>query len=548
MITFTKNSATIVKTTAAGLLLAVLIAAFLLAPKSAYASTTFTVTNTNDSGPGSLREAINGANNTQGADTINFEISGGGVKTIAPDTELPTISDTVSINGYSQPEAQPNTRATGGDAVLNVELSGANAASGTGLFITAPNSTVKGLAINRWTFGIRIDGADATGNKIAGNYLGTDATGTQDLGNGYSGVFIYDAPGNVIGGADAAGRNVISGNEQYGVSMNGQATVDNRIVGNYIGTDSTGTTDLGNQYFGVIAFQASNNTVGGTTAAELNVISGNGASGIFVGADGNKVSGNYIGTDATGTKDLGNGEDGVQIFGSNNTVGGTTAAERNIISGNAVNGVHLSGAFTTGNKVLGNFIGADKNGAPVLGNSANGAYISGPGNTVGGTSAAARNVVSGNAGSGISIVGNEATGNRILGNSTFSNGGLGIDLNDDGPTANDAGDADTGPNDLQNKPVLSSAKKSATGTTAVRGKLNSTPDKTFRVQLFSNPSGNEGKMLLGTQSITTDGSGKVSFTFSTKKQIELGQNITATATGPGGNTSEFSAPKQVVAS
>jgi trimeric autotransporter adhesin len=489
MITFTKNSATIVKTTAAGLLLAVLIAAFLLAPKSAYASTTFTVTNTNDSGPGSLREAINGANNTQGADTINFEISGGGVKTIAPDTELPTISDTVSINGYSQPEAQPNTRATGGDAVLKVELSGANAASGTGLFITAPNSTVKGLAINRWTFGIRIDGADATGNKIAGNYLGTDATGTQDLGNGYSGVFIYDAPGNVIGGADAAGRNVISGNEQYGVSMNGQATVDNRIVGNYIGTDSTGTTDLGNQYFGVIAFQA-----------------------------------------------------------SNNTVGGTTAAERNIISGNSVNGVHLSGAFTTGNKVLGNFIGADKNGAPVLGNSANGAYISGPGNTVGGTSAAARNVVSGNAGSGISIVGNEATGNRILGNSTFSNGGLGIDLNDDGPTANDAGDADTGPNDLQNKPVLSSAKKSATGTTAVRGKLNSTPDKTFRVQLFSNPSGNEGKMLLGTQSITTDGSGKVSFTFSTKKQIELGQNITATATGPGGNTSEFSAPKQVVAS
>jgi len=131
----------------------------------------------------------------------------------------------------------------------------------------------------------------------------------------------------------------------------------------------------------------------------------------------------------------------------------------------------------------------------------------------------------------------------------FSNGGLGIDLYDDGPTANDSGDADTGANNLQNKPTLSSAKKRATGTTTVRGTLNSTPDKTFNIQFFSNPKGtDEGKTLLGTQSITTDGSANVSFTFSTTKPIGLGQNITATATGPGGNTSEFSVPKQVVAS
>jgi hypothetical protein len=266
-------------------------------------------------------------------------------------------------------------------------------------------------------------------------------------------------------------------------------------------------------------------------------------------ADSNKVSGNYVGADATGTKDLGNGEDGVQVSGSKNTVGGATAGERNIISGNAGNGVELTGIFTTGNKVLGNFIGADKNGAPVLGNAGNGVYISGAGNTVGGTTAAARNVISGNAGSGVSIVGTDATGNRVLGNSTFSNGGLGIDLYDDGPTPNDSGDTDAGPNNLQNKPVLTSAKKSATGTTAIKGTLGSTPNSTIRVQFFSNPSGaDEGKTLLGTRSVTTDGSGKVSFTFSTKQAIRLGQNITATATGPGGNTSEFSAPKRVVAS
>jgi len=148
----------------------------------------------------------------------------------------------------------------------------------------------------------------------------------------------------------------------------------------------------------------------------------------------------------------------------------------------------------------------------------------------------------------VAIYGDDATGNRILSNSIFSNAGLGIDLNDDGPTANDPGDKDTGPNNLQNKPALSSAKKSATGTTTGRGTLNSTPGKTFNVQFFSDPSGtDEGKTLLGSMSVTTNGTGNVSFTFSTKKTIRLGQNITATATGPGGNTSEFSAPRKVVA-
>jgi titin len=135
----------------------------------------------------------------------------------------------------------------------------------------------------------------------------------------------------------------------------------------------------------------------------------------------------------------------------------------------------------------------------------------------------------------------------VLQNSIYANGGLGIDLGSDGPTPNDPGDADAGPNDLQNKPILSSAKTSATSTT-VRGTLNSTSGKTIVVRFFSNPSGtDEGKTFIGQKSVTTDVSGNASFTFSPAKKVSLGQSVTATATSQAGNTSEFSAARTVVA-
>jgi hypothetical protein len=316
-----------------------------------------------------------------------------------------------------------------------------------------------------------------------GNYVGTDASGTQDLGNTAAGVYLA-GPDNVVGGATAGERNVISGNESVGVHV--AYSSGNRIVGNYVGTDATGTKDLGNYDQGVYISSAPNSTVGGTTAGARNVISGNDDAGVLVfGSAGNKVMGNYVGTDATGTKDLGNADVGVNVTRASSTIGGVTAGERNLISGNHGVGVGIEGA--------------------------------------------------------------SATGNRILSNSIFANGLLGIDLGGDGTTANDPGDPDTGPNYLQNKPVLYSAKKNAAGTTTIRGTLDSTPGKTFKVQFFSNPKGtDEGKTLLGSTNVLTDGSGKASFAFSTKKEIRLGQNITATATGEYG-TSEFSAPKKVVA-
>ncbi len=143
------------------------------------------------------------------------------------------------------------------------------------------------------------------------------------------------------------------------------------------------------------------------------------------------------------------------------------------------------------------------------------------------------------------------TGVGIIGNSIFSNGGLGIDLSPDfegdGPTANDPGDSDTGPNNLQNKPVISSAKKITSSKTTIEGKLNSKPNRTFEVQLYSNPKGtDEGKKFLFSRTVSTDGSGNATFSFATTKRVALGQAITATVTGSDG-TSEFSTAKGVVA-
>ena len=236
------------------------------------------------------------------------------------------------------------------------------------------------------------------------------------------------------------------------------------------------------------------------------------------GATGNKITGNYLGTDASGTKDLGNDFNGVYIGNApDNTIGGTTAAERNVISGNDYYGV-LLGTDAAGNRIVGNYIGTDASGKGDLGNSSD----------------------------GVSITGDGATGNRVLSNSIYSNGGQGIELV--GSSANDPGDVDTGPNDLQNHPVLSSATTSATSTT-LQGTLNSTPGKTFTLQFFSNPAGaDEGRSLIGETSVTTDAGGNTSFNYATSAPAAVGEAITATATdNAAGNTSEFSAPMSVVA-
>ncbi len=256
-----------------------------------------------------------------------------------------------------------------------------------------------------------------TGNEALGNYIGTDASGTADLGNSLRGVLIGDSPNNTIGGTDPGARNIISGNDANGVWIPGSLSDGNQVLGNYIGTDVSGTADLGNGNVGVEVESGSGNTIGGTAPGARNVISGNGQSGVlFDNASGNQALGNYIGTDASGTVDLGNTEQGVLIGDStNNTIGGTDPAARNIISGNDSNGVWIAGSLSDGNQVLGNYIGVDVSGTASLGNGLLGVEIQdGTNNTVGGTALGSRNVISGNAEAGILI--ENSSGNQVVGN------------------------------------------------------------------------------------------------------------------------------------
>ncbi|MBC7929612.1 MAG: PD40 domain-containing protein, partial [Rubrivivax sp.] len=385
-------------------------------------ATNLSVTNTNDTGAGSLRQAITDSNNTAGVQTIEFQI-GTGAQTIALLSGLPAISQPVIIDGTTQP---------GFAGTPLIELNGTSAGAAGGFLLNAGSSTVRALIINRFA-GSGIVIQTGGGNTVTGCYIGTNAAGTAALVNNQNGIFISSA-NNTIGGTTAAARNLISGNGSIGININGS------------------------------------------------------------GATGNTVQGNLIGTDVTGTSALANTINGIQLINSaaNNTIGGTTAGAANTIA----------------------FNGQD----------------------------------------GVQIAGNAGTGNRVSANSIHSNGTsalhLGIDIQSDGVTANDAGDPDIGGNNLQNFPVLTSVASSG-GNTTIQGTLNSTAGTQFNIEFFSNPTcdasgSGEGKLFLGSTSVTTDGSGNAGInTTLNGVSLAMGEFVTATAIDPANNTSEFSACQQL---
>jgi hypothetical protein len=290
----------------------------------------FVVTSAGNSGAGSLRQAILDANARPGADSIVFNIPGSGAHTITLFTALPTISDPVTIDGSTQP---------GFTGIPIIELNGSQAGANVdGLRITAGSSVVSWLVINRFSSdGVELSGNG--GNIIKGCFIGTDATGTVDRGNAFRGLNITSS-NNTIGGTAAAARNVISGNDNTGISMTA-GTTGNLVQGNFIGTNAAGTGAIGNGTGVVTEGQSANSashTIGGTAPGARNIISGNKGPGISIGGtlSGHLVQGNFIGTDVTGSVAVGNVSDGVIIlFGSaNNTIGGTTPGARNVISGN----------------------------------------------------------------------------------------------------------------------------------------------------------------------------------------------------------------------
>ena len=402
---------------------------------------TFTVTNTADSGAGSLRQAIDDANAAAGADTIAFNIPGAGVHTITPLSLLPIIGTPLTIDGYTQPGSTANTNATGAlNTVLQIEIDGTSAPNRC-ITIGSNDVVVRGLVINRCTESFELFnpfGSNVTGIVIAGNFMGTDAAGLSASGNQIGVAVGFTQGGTVgaaIGGPNPGDRNLISGNSNVGIittsNFNGGSSIV--VQGNIIGLDRNAALPVANVNFGILVAGQ-----GPTTA----------------------------------------------------TIGGLAPGEGNIIAGNTHVGVGVETSAQTA---------------------------------------------------------------TIRGNAIYDNGALGIRLSNQGdltlPLKNDAGDADGGPNGLQNFPIVSSVQAlgPAGGSTRIQGVLHSAPSTTYDVDFYENPACTsfpreflEGTIYIGSGQVTTDGSGTVAIDVTFPVTVDTGARITATATDPGGNTSEFS--------
>lgn len=511
----------------------------------------------------------------------------------------------------------------------------------------------------------------AAGNVVFGNYIGTDVSGSLAISNGNAGIGIVSAAGNQIGAG-----NVISGNGYAGIFLMGAGASANTIIGNYVGTDSSGVSALGNAAGGIYAESVTGNTIGGTSAGSGNIISGNfNSSGILLtNATGFIVVGNYIGLNATGTSALKNWGGGITINNAylTNWIGGSTIAARNVISGNNTFGVSVSGSAQQ--IIQNNYIGTDAGGSAAIGNNANGINLQNSTNIlIGGTGAG--NVISGNGGNGFpevfftnssgnyfqgNTVGLNAAGNAVVannsdginfmnsssnviggagagniisgnhaglyftnaaswnvikgnligvatdetspfgntthnvqfdsgctnnilgginvregniiafagtigpnsfagvrvrtnafnnlisGNRIFGNDALGIDLGNVGVNPNiplQTGVAGTNANHLQNYPLITNV---VSGTaTLIRGSFDSAPNKSYALEFFSSPAGDasgngEGQVFLGQTNLVLGNISPTNFSFMLPTTVPVGWVITATATDSANNTSEFS--------
>ena len=446
--------------------------------------------------------------------------------------------------------------------------------AGDGVYLNqTQNATIGGTVagagnlISGNATGVEIN--DASSVYVQGNLIGTDWTGTLPLGNSGAGVLVDGGSAAVtIGGPVGGARNVISDNAE-GIEITGAATTGTDIAGNLIGTDITGQSALGNLSAGVTVSGASGTTIGGLTSLAQNVISGNAGDGIDLsgGATDTLIENNYIGVDQTGTQPVGNQGSGLSVSGATGvSIGGTLHGSGNVISANAQSGVSIGGGSSTGIIVVGNFIGTDYTGTNAVGNLGDGVAISDPpGVTIGGTVTGSQNIISANTGAGIALLddadnelieGNligtdvtartrwatapaswstavrrttrsagrprarairlpisagigvdvdttAGTGNAIRLNSIFANSGLGIQLGS-GVTSNAPGGPHTGPNELQNYPVITGLTNGG-GTTTITGTFNSTPSTTFALDFYAlsvaNASGyGEGRYVLGSRS------------------------------------------------
>ena len=510
---------------------------------------TFTVTNTNDSGLGSFRQAIEDADNAAGADTITFNIPGAGPHTITPQSDLPSLDGPTTIDGYTQPGSAPATATA--PATIKIRLDGSGP-SEFGLSFGA-GGLVRGLSITNFYSAVDMQGSPPT--TVTGNFIGWAADGTSPGPNEYG--ISTNSAGHVIGGASPAERNVIA-STTTGVYL---VADGNLVEGNWIGTDATGTS-TGFDGLGDVYIAGSGNIV------RSNLITGIADKGVLVdtAATNTEISSNRIGTNVAGTATLGDKIDGVY------SVGTTTGISLNVVGG-AESGIHIAGGTAT---VTGNYLGASVDGTAPLVN-VDGIFVDGTGNAQVNTNrisnidyagievrdsatlGAFSNVISGDpSGWALVIAGSSHatieqntisgpgmgvfdTASASIRKNSFTGVDYGIDLNGDLETPNDAGDADTGPNSLQNYPVLTG--KVLGGSTTVAGTLASSPNASFTLDFYANAAGTsyaEGQRYIGSQVVTTNGSGIVTFTATGLGATSGGEEITATATNAAAQTSEFS--------
>jgi uncharacterized repeat protein (TIGR01451 family) len=501
---------------------------------------TFVVSNTSDGAvpvANSLRWAIDQVNADSTSDTIQFAIPGSGIQSIGLSSALPPIVNSVVIDGTSQPKYK--------GAPL-IQLDGSALGPGSdGLILSAGQSTVKGLAVVGFSGSAIVVNAPG-GDVIAANDLGVTAAGGQASANG-TGITVNSSSSNTIGGP-AGQANVISGNSGNGIVIQtGSSSADGTfILGNLIGTNPSGLGPIANGGAGIVVAGGSNTQIGLPGTGYGNVVSGNLGAGIVVSgtAAGTAMENNLVGIGVDGETPLGNGGDGILVDGASGTaIGGSDLNDSNIIGSNLQNGIETlagSGAVL----VTDNAIGTDVTGTLRLGNRQNGVQLASSSNTIGGSAGGASNTIdyngSGLVGAGVQLVGS-VNQNEILSNSMFGNAGLGINLGD-GPTPNHAVGT-PGPNNYQNYPVLTLTQSDGT-TTTISGSLYSTPNTNFLLQFFSTPTADytgygQGKVQIGSDDVLTDSNGNVTFTVPIDAGSIPGQYVSATATDPSGNTSEF---------
>lgn len=570
----------------------------LLEPRLALA--TFTVTNNADTGEGTLREAILLANQNPGMDLIHFNLPQAN-RTIRPTQELPFVQDSTQIDGTTQP---------GYDGLPVIQLDGSLLARSnySGLPISGSNCSVIGLHIFNFDFGILLTGG--SNNVIAQNAIGADPRGQATTGNRLQGIYVYDSSNNQIGGPNAG--NLISGNGEAGIRINGAGSFNNKVQGNLIGTDASGSSAYGSQDWGVLISHGSLNVVGvdGDTIdddKEANVLSGNLLSGVRVDSGSfNVIAGNTIGLSADKMQAIATQDYGVEItFGTTNTLVGSNADskgdfyERNIISANRFDGILVW--QSSRNVIQGNWIGLSGDGLSAKGNGGSGVRIdnSSDSNQVG--SINSENFIAGNGEHGIVVLSSagvqlsrnmigyainmtpapnglsgidvQDSSNTVIGGMVERQGNwieydmqkaitilgdtsrvvyrynkmqgtspLVVDVGDDGETANDLRDADTGPNQLQNSPIVQ-AVYAHNIAPMVAGSINSTALTKLTIEVLSAFEIEPGRISLSPErsfDVTTDQTGYASWSTVLDNPLAVGQSIVAIASQGSIGSSELS--------